>query len=279
MPLKGMPGVIIVGSIMTKTPSHCPLSFGDRVLGIFKDAKYYSENYANLPFKDLIKLKKNLEPWQQVSIVLSYIPALQALQTCPFTVEGNKVLLNGGLGPINQALIHLCKVHRARRIYVPVEPEYASLVREMGAKPMGPKHSDWGPTLMNSIDVVVDFIGSNKFITSKAMLVETGHMIVAGTKDLDSRKDDLFYSLNKAFVDWRLYSSTRTSIFEFMKVYDTDRESFIKDFKYLNKLVYDEVLPVINTCVGQTYRDNERETDALDGYFIVEIRELDGWTQ
>lgn len=278
MPLKGMPGVVMVGSVMSKTPRYCPLSFGDRVLAIFKDEKYYSETYANLPFKDLIKLKKNLEPWQQVSIVLSYIPALQVLQTCPFTVEDNKVLLNGGLGPINQALIHLCKVHRAKRIYVPVEPEYASLVREMGAKPMGPKHSDWGPTLINSIDIVVDFIGSNKFITSKAMLVETGHMIVAGTKDLDSRKDDLFYSLNKAFVDWRLHSSTRTSIFEFMKVYDTERESFEKDFKYLHQLVYEEALPVINTCVSSANRENERETDALDGYTIVEIRELDGWT-
>lgn len=278
MPLDGMPHVVIVGQVMTKTPRYCPLNFGDRVLGIFKDEKYYSETYANLPFKGLIKLKKNLEPWQQVSIVLSYIPALQALQTCPFTVEGNRVLLNGGLGPINQALIHLCKVHRAKRIYVPVESQYASLVRELGAKPMGPKHSHWGPTLMSSIDVVVDFIGSNKYVTSKAMLVETGHMIVTGSKDLDSRKGDLFYSVNKAYVDWRLKSSTRTSIFEFMKIYDTDRESFEKDFKYLDKLVYDEVLPIINTCVRPGYLDNgERDTDALDGYSIVEIPEMEGW--
>jgi len=279
MPLNGMPGVVIVGKIMSKTPAYCPLHFGDRVLGIFKDDKYYSEMYAHLPFKNLIRLKKNFEPWQQVSIVLSYLPALQILQTCPFTVDGNRVLLNGGLGPINQALIHLCKIHKAKRIYVPVEPEYASLVRELGAKPMGPKHSDWGPTLMNSIDIVVDFIGSNKFITSNAMLVETGHMIVAGWKDLDSRKDSLFYPINKAYVDWRLNSSTRTSIFDFMRVYDTDRESFEHDFKYLDKLVYDEILPVINSCVRPGYlNDGERESDALDGYAIVEICELEGWT-
>jgi hypothetical protein len=63
-----------------------------------------------------------------------------------------------------------------------------------------------------------------------------------------------------------------------MKVYETDRESFKKDFKYLDKLVYEEVLPVINTCVSQAYRENQRETDALDGYTIVEIKELGGWT-
>jgi NADPH:quinone reductase-like Zn-dependent oxidoreductase len=278
MPLPGMPKLILVGTVMTKTPEGCPLAFNDRILGIYDEEMYYSETYTNLPFKNLMRLKKNLEPWQQISILLSYLPALHILQTCPFTVQDNRVLLNGGLGPINQALIHLCKLHQAKRIYVPVEPEYASLVREIGAKPVGPKHSDWGPQLVDTIDIVIDSIGANGFITSKAMLVETGHMVVTGCKDMDSKKDEFFYSMNKIFVDWRLNSSSRTTIFQFMKVFQSDRELFEKDFKYLDKLIWDEVLPVINTRVTpDQFKDGGRDSDALDGYDIVEIPEVQGW--
>mmetsp|Transcript_14348 Transcript_14348/g.21558 ORF Transcript_14348/g.21558 Transcript_14348/m.21558 type:complete len:405 (+) Transcript_14348:100-1314(+) len=278
MPLPGMPKLILVGTVMTKTPEGCPLAFNDRILGIFDEEMYYSETYTNLPFKNLIRLKKNLEPWQQISILLSYLPALHILQSCPFTVEDNRVLLNAGLGPINQALIHLCKLHRAKRIYVPVESEYASLVREIGAKPVGPKHSDWGPILLDTVDIVIDSIGANGFVTSKAMLVETGHMVVTGCKEMDSKKDDWFYSMNKRYVDWRLNSSSRTTIFQFMKVFENDRELFEKDFKYLDKLVWDEVLPVINTSVTPDQcADGSRDSDALDGYDIVQIPEVEGW--
>lgn len=226
MPLSGMPPLIIVGRVMTKTPKNCPLNFDDRVLGFLPDEMFYSEAYANLPFESLMKIKNNLEPWQQVSITLSYLPALQALQSIPFTVEDNKVLLNGGLGPVNQALIHLCILHNAKKVYVPCDPECSSLVRELGAKPCGPRHNDWGPAFYESLDVVIDSIGQNHFITSKAMLVETGHLVVLGSKDVDSRKGDLLYPLHKTAVDWRLKSSTRTSVFDYMKVFNTDREAF-----------------------------------------------------
>lgn len=278
MPCAGAPALIIVGQIMTKTPEGCPLAFNDRILGISEDEACYSEKYVKVPFKNLIRLKKNLEPWQQISILLSYLPALQILQLCPFPVGDNRVLLNGGLGPINQALIHLCKLKGAKKIYVPVDPEYASLVREIGAKPLGPRHSDWGPILINTIDIVVDFIGSNGFATSKAMLVENGHMIVTGCKDLDSTKEEFLYSINKRFIDWRLNSSTRVSIFAFMQVFKNDLEFFEKEFKKVDKLVWDEVLPVINTCVTPDhFVDGGRDSDALDGYDIVSIPADQEW--
>jgi NADPH:quinone reductase-like Zn-dependent oxidoreductase len=226
MPLPGMPPLIVVGRVTHITPENCPLKFNDRVLGLLPDEMYYSQTYAKLPFDSLMKIKNNLDPWQQVSIALSYLPALQALQSAPFTVGKNKVLLNGGLGPVNQALIRLCQLHNAKKIYVPCEPQYASLVRELGAKPLGPNHSDWGALFYESIDIVIDSIGQNGFITSKVVLVETGHLVVLGSKDMDSKKGELSYPMNKAFVDWRLKTSLRTSIFDYMRVFKTDRESF-----------------------------------------------------
>jgi len=95
---------------------------------------------------------------------------------------------------------------------------------------------------------------------------------------MDSKKDEFFYSMNKRFVDWRLNSSSRTTIFQFMKVFESDRELFEKDFKYLDKLIWDEVLPVINTRVTpDQFKDGGRDSDALDGYDIVEIPEVQGW--
>jgi NADPH2:quinone reductase len=226
MPLPGMPPLIVVAKVMHITPDKCPLKFNDRVLGLLPSEKYYSQTYAKLPYKSMMKIKNNLDPWQQVSIALSYLPALQALQTSPFTVEGNKVLLNGGLGPVNQALIRLCHLHNAKRIYVPCEPQHSALVRELGAKPLGPHHTDWGALFSESIDIVVDSIGENNFITSKVVLVESGHLVVLGMKDLDSRRGELSFPIQKAFNDWRLKSSYRTSFFNYMDLFENNRDVF-----------------------------------------------------
>ena len=146
----------------------------------------------------------------------------------PFPVSENRVLLNGGLGPVNQALIHLCHLHGARKVYVPVEDQYTSFARELGAKPLGPKHSDWGHLFVNSLDIVVDGIGENNFVTSKTVLLDSGFMVVVGYKDLDSKQHaDFIYKVNKSYVDMRLNSSSRVAIFEYMKSFDTDREKFV----------------------------------------------------
>ncbi len=208
------------------TPEKCPLKFNDRVLGLLPSEMYYSTTYAKLPFKSLIKIKNNLEPWQQVSIALSYLPALQAMQSAPFTVENCKVMINGGLGPVNQALIRLCILNNAKKIYVPCEPQYASIVRELGAKPLGPRHTDWGALFYEAMDIVIDGIGENGFVTSKVVLVESGHLVILGNKDMDSRRGEFGYPINKAFVDWRNKTSIRSSIFDYMHVFKTDREAF-----------------------------------------------------
>ncbi len=199
---------------MSKTLEHCPVQHGDRVMAMLP-VEYESETLANVPFELLIPMKKNLEPWQQVSIALSYLPALQIMQSAPFTVEGNKVLLNGGMGPVNQALTHLCILHGAKKVYVPVEHHHSGYVRGFGARPVGPKHSDWSRLLIDKIDLVIDGIGENNFVTSNAMMVDTGHMIVTGTKDLDGRTDEFFHSFQRMMVDMRLKGSERTTIFDF----------------------------------------------------------------
>jgi len=278
LPLKGTPQLVMVGKIMSKTPDYCPVKFGDRVMA-FLDDKFHSDRYAKLPFQSLFKLKKNLEPWQQVSIVLSYLPALQALQTAPFTVEANKVLLNGGLGPVNQALIHLCLLHGAKKVYVPVEGRQAGIVRGFGARPVGPRHVDWSRNLIDTIDIVIESIGENSFITSSAMLVDTGHMIVLGASSMDKKNNEFLYPLKKMLVDMKLKASERASIFDFGNALgtslSTDRETFMKDFKYLDKMVWEGTLPVINSEIAVA--EEGSMTSIVDGFEIVTIPPENEW--
>jgi len=51
-----------------------------------------------------------------------------------------------------------------------------------------------------------------------------------------------------------------------------------KDFKYLDKLMWEESIPTINTCVklGDDV-DETRESDPLDGYEILSMPENSEW--
>ena len=54
--------------------------------------------------------------------------------------------------------------------------------------------------------------------------------------------------------------------------------SLQSDFKYLEKLIWEEVLPVINSRVTLEDKDERRDTDALDGYDIIDIPQDDAWS-
>ena len=225
MPIEGAPSIIIVGEVTSHTAPHCSVSYHDQVLALLPE-KYYSTTYAKIPFDRVIKVKKNLDPWQQISMVLTYLPAVQALQSVPFNLSKQRVLICSGLGPMNQALIHLCIASNANAVYVPCEDQYADTVRKMGAKPVGPHHTDWGPILINSIDVVFDSVGENKFITSKAMVVKDGHMVVTGHEILNKEIGSFWYGWSKRDIDTRLKNSQRVSQYNFMQSFDSKRQDF-----------------------------------------------------
>ena len=132
VPLPGSPGFVCVGQVMTQTPKHCDIQFNDHVLALLpveKDARF--ETYANIPFASAIKVSKTTDAMTQVSLILSYLPALQILQTLPYKVKNKKVILNGGIGPVNRSLIHLCILHGAKKIYVPCLKKHREEVRKI----------------------------------------------------------------------------------------------------------------------------------------------------
>ncbi len=249
---------------MTQTPYWCDIQLNDRVLVAFPvEKKAMFETYANIPFKSAIKVPKNVDAMTQVSIVLTYLPALQILQTLPYKVKHKKVLLNGGVGPVIRSLVHLCILHGAKKIYVPCEKKYREEIRKIGGKTAGPKHHDWGPSFINEIDLVVDAIGENSYVTSKAVLNEKGHLCVIGNTDTALKGEGLFNNLNKMVLDYRVSNFKRTTVFGLMTSLEKDRQSFIQDFEYLSSLMDDgRIEPIFTKASLDEYRNGGGSTKA-----------------
>ena len=249
---------------MTQTPYYCNIQLGDRVLVVLpveKGVKF--ETYANVPFESAVKVPKNVDAMTQVSIVLTYLPALQILQTLPYKVKHKKVLLNGGVGPVIRSLIHLCIIHGAKKIYVPCEKKYREEIRSIGGKTAGPNHHDWGPSFINEIDLVVDAIGENSYVTSRAVLNAKGFLCVIGNTDSALKGDGLFNSLNKMVLDYRVSNADRTTVFGLMSSIDMDRESFIQDFEYLSSLMdQGRIEPMFTKVSLDEYRNGEKSDKA-----------------
>jgi NADPH:quinone reductase-like Zn-dependent oxidoreductase len=262
---------------MTQTPSFCDIQLNDRVLVVLpveKDARF--ETYANVPFNSVIKIGKDIDAMAQVSIILTYLPALQILQSLPYKVKNKKVILNGGIGPVNRSLIHLCMIHGAKKIYVPCMKKHRETVRSIGGRTVGPQHHDWGPSYIGEIDLMVDAIGENSYVTSKAVLNEKGHLCVIGNTDSALKDKSMFNSLNKMILDYRVHQSTRTTVFSLMASLQKDRESFIQDFEYLTQLMEEERLEPMFTRVSlDEYRDSERTNATMLNAPII----CDPWSE
>lgn len=229
IPLPNTPGFICVGRVMTQLPNFCDIQMDDRVMCILPEAEQgHTELYAKLPFHALIKITTDIDAWSQIALVVTYLPALQALQSCPFTMKNKKVLVNGGVGPVCQALVKLANYHGARRVFVPVQKNHRDLIRSLGAKTLGPTHTDWGPDMIGELDIVVDAIGENNFATSKAALKKHGHLVCIGCSAIDSRnKNSIMTSITKKMVEMRLESSNRTTIYSILPSWTKDRDSFV----------------------------------------------------
>lgn len=263
VPLPGSPGFVCVGRVMTQTPKFCDIQLNDRVLCILpieKDAQF--ETFANIPFYSAIKVDKTVDPIVQVSLVLTYLPALQILQSLPFKVKNKKVLLNGGVGPVNRSLIHLCILHGAKKIYVPCQKKHREEVRRIGGKTAGPKHSDWGPSFIGEFDIVIDAIGENGYTTSKAVLNEKGCLCIIGNTHSALQGDGVVNSFNKMILDYRVSNYKRTHVFHLHDVMEKDRLSFIKDFEYLNQLIDDgRIEPMFTRVSLDEYREESDQSN------------------
>lgn len=255
LPLPNFPGFICVGTIMSQTPSYIEFRQNDTVLVILPDETGDNfENFAKLPFSSMIKVPSYIDPCALLGLVLTYIPALQALQSTAVNIKHKRVLINGGPGPVTQALIRLCEIHEAKKIFVPIERKKRSLLEKYEVKFLGPSHQDWGPQMIKEVDLVIDSIGENNFATSRAALKRGGELVCIGNAAMDL-SESVLKDFNKSLLDFRIKSNDRCHLYSFMDTWNADRESFKQDLDYVIELFKKgAVHPVAKRVTLQQYR-------------------------
>ena len=154
-------------------------------------------------------------------------------------------------------------LHGAKKIYVPCLKKHRETVRAIGGKTVGPKHSDWGPSFIGEVDLMVDAIGENSYVTSEAVLNSKGHLCIIGNTDSALKGDTILNNLNKAVLDFRVSHNIRATVYSLHASLERDRESFIQDFEYLIELVEDgRIEPMFTRLSIDEHRDENRETKA-----------------
>jgi len=272
-PLPNTPGFACVGRVMTQTPSFCDIQLNDRVLVLLPEEKQARfETFANVPFDAVMKINNDIDPFVQLSLVFTYLPALQILQTLSHSVKNKKVILNGGIGPVIRSLVHLCRLHGAKKVLVPCQRQHKEIVRKIGGKTLGTRHCDWGPSHIEDVDVVVDAIGENSYVTSQAVLNEKGVLVVIGNTHNSFQDDTVFNNLNKKVLNMRLKNSAKTTIFNFNANYEKDIDGFLQDFDYLCTLIADGRINAMFTKIsrGQYSESDDLETTLLESPLLCD---------
>jgi len=226
LPLPDFPGFVCIGTIMSQTPSYIEFRQNDTVLVILPDETGDNfENFAKLPFSSMIKVPSYIDSCALLGLVLTYVPALQALQSTTVNIKHKRVLINGGPGPVTQALIRLCQIHEAKKIFVPIEKKKRPLLEKYEVKFLGPSHQDWGPQMIKEVDLVVDSIGENNFATSRAALKRGGELVCIGNSAMDL-SESVLKDFNKSLTGFRMKSNDRCHLYSFMDTWKSDRDSF-----------------------------------------------------
>ena len=113
------------------------------------------------------------------------------------------------------------------------------------------------------IDLVVDAIGENSYVTVRAVLNSKGHLCVIGNTDSALKGEGIFNTMNKMVLDYRISNSPRTTVFGLMSSLEKDRESFIQDFEYLMGLLDEgRIEPMFTKVSLDEYREGEGSNKA-----------------
>jgi len=144
-----------------------------------------NSRYAVVPSRDLVKIPTNVDSAQAASVITNYMTAYQALHRVKprarkETLEGINILVTGGNGPIEQAVIELGFRAGVGRIFVTAEEKFHGTLHEQGVCPLPFDAAEWLPLVKGKMDVVIDGICQDGYSSPRAALNKTGHLIIIG---------------------------------------------------------------------------------------------------
>ncbi len=178
-----------------------------------------------LHHKDLARAPENVDSAQAAAVVSTYMTAYQALHRCiprrpKQTLEGVNILVTGGNGAVGKAVIELAHRAGANKIFATAANRYHDELDELGVCPLPLDSQFWLPLIKGKMDIVIDGICQDGYVSPLAALNRNGHLIIIGmTKLMNAANPGLFggtidTSVARFKSDWLMSKTTRYCPYE-----------------------------------------------------------------
>ena len=235
---------------------------GDRVASFLYhgcNAKYRVTNYNGL-----VKVPKEVSPFEAVALIRTYTAAFQALMQ---GISGHgrysrkplldkRVLIVGPCGTFERALVELSTLLGAKKVYFSAHSSNHShdmYIRLLGAKPLPEDPEEWIDEVEGRIDIAVDSICIDRYEYSYSALHEDGILVAAGMMDIE-KTDDLISNIEKIWTHTTLAINNHCTYYHgFVSEWGSNRKQCMKDMIYLfNMLDNGKIKPKIATKIPMT---------------------------
>jgi len=138
--LPATPGMDLVGTIVTVGEQVQDFKVGDRVAALVRTGG--NARYCVVSYHSLVSVPRNLDAADAVAMVSVFMTAYQALNLIDTDMKGTTVLVTGGMGPVEQALIQLSLRAGATQVYYTAPEHHHIYVKSvLGSIPLCPDES------------------------------------------------------------------------------------------------------------------------------------------
>lgn len=270
-------GCDLVGRVINVGTRCDDIKVGDRVcavgLAIGGNAKY-----AILPSSRVFCCPEDIHPTKVACLARNYMAAYQSLHRAGGAKirPGQKVLIIGGAGALGQALIQLAIAAGADEVFATGKGSNAKRVIEnLGAQALGRKPGEWLPYVKGEMDIVVDSVCDDDFVSSHRALKRGGKLVCVGSTAVAKKT----YNWNAGLDPKKRFSVIEmaskmpdTSFYDVFSSLEMKRDIFRKDLFRLFHLVRNhEISPKVAFCVSLNEIANahlDLEAGGIDGSII-----------
>lgn len=236
------PGYDCVGVIVKvgdKVRDDGILKVGDAVAALVQTGG--NARYMVIPSEDVVRVSGSIDSSQAASVVSYYTTAYQALHRVrprqkKDTLEGSKILITGGNGPVGQAAIELALRAGAQIVYATALERFHPLLRDIGAMPLPLEEDQWLPEVKGQMDLVIDGICQDGFESPRAALNSTGYLVCVGMNLLNNTEGRGWFGapISSILTGFKAdYLMSRTSTYEAWASLRTKPDQFKHDMDYL----------------------------------------------
>lgn len=209
--------------------------------------------YILRPSDGLVPVPESVDAAEAAALVLSWTTAQQALFRTGELTRGERLLVIGGNGAVGLAAIALA-VDAGAEVYATASPEHHARIEALGATPL--PRDDWSDTIeaLGGVDVVLDGVGADRFLSSFRALRAGGRLVGIGVSAAAATGStlQLLWTFLHLVLFLRLVPGSRSSRFySITSERKRDPQAFRADLTHLFALLEaDRIHPTVAERIG-----------------------------